>query len=226
MGTSKGYIAPKRPEWTQTKRAITNMLKNPSTSTISKVVDRYANALQMDNLSSSSFPAAVSGFIGLLNSVRANGVDRALKEHGFENLIGKPSSEIIESILYHYSNGNGTIDDNLILDCLSKIMETFQINDLADFNQIGNELLLKELVIEYIQLKFEQLYEEKIRANRTPEEGTRLITEVKDYLRDHLKDSLTVNDLSQINFLNIQGHKFVIETCRSAYALLRSYEEE
>lgn len=226
MGTSKGYIAPTKPEWTQTKRAITSMLKSPSSSTISKVVDRYANALQVDNLSSSSFPAAVSGFIGLLNSVRANGVENALREHGFQSLIGKPSSEIMNAILYQYSNGNGTIDDNLLIDCLSKLMETFQINDLIDFNQVSNEELLKELVIDYIQLKFEQLYEEKIRANRTPAEGSRIIAEVKDYLRDHLKDSLTINDLTGIDFLNIQGQNFIIETCRSAYALLRTYDEE
>ena len=226
MGTSKGYIAPTNPKWSQTKRAITSMLKNPSSSSISKVVDKYADALQEENPSSKSFPSAVSSFIGFLDNIRSNGVDSALREQGFENLIGKPSYEIINAILYYYSNGNGTIDDNLVIDCLSKVMETFQINDLEDFSGIGNEQLLKELIIDYIQSKFEQMYEEKIRANRTPEEGSKIISEVKDYLRDHLKDTLTISDLSNIDFLNIQGQTFIIDTCRSAYTLLRSYDEE
>lgn len=226
MGTSKGYIAPTRPEWTQTKRAITKMLKNPSSANIARVVDRYANALQVDNLTGSSFPVAISGFISLINSVRANGINNALSEHGFESLVNKSSLEIINTILYHYSNGNGTIDDNLIIDCLSKLMETFEIVDLEDFNEYTNEQLLKELIIDYIQLKFEQIYEEKIRVEHTPDESTKILNEVKDYLRDHLIDSLTINDLSEIDFLNIQGQQFIIDTCRDAYTLLRTYDEE
>lgn len=226
MGTSKGYIAPTKPEWTRTKRAITSMLKNPTRSNIATAIDRYANALQTDNFSSSSFPAAVSGFIGLLNSVRANGVDYALREHGFENLIGKPSFEILSALLNHYSNGNGTREDNLIIDCLSKLMETFNVNSLEDFNKVSNEQLLKELIVDYIQMKFEQIYEEKIKANRSPSEGSKILSDVKEYLRDTLMDTLTISDLSNIDFMNIHGQNFIIETCRNAYALLRTYEEE
>jgi len=226
MGTSKGYIAPTKPEWTQTKRAISSMLKDPSSSNIAKTVDRYANALQVDNFSSSSFPSTIGNFIGLVNSVRANGVDGALREHGFENLIGKSNDEILNSLLNHYSNGNGTIDDNLIIDCLSNIMDIFTIDSLEDFNQITNEQLLIELVINYTQLKFEQMFEEKIRADRSPTEGSRIMSDVKNYLRDHLQDNLTISDLSNIDFMNIQGQNFIIETCRSAYALLRTYDEE
>lgn len=75
-------------------------------------------------------------------------------------------------------------------------------------------------------MKFEQIYEEKIRANRSPSEGSQIMSSVKEYLRDTLADTLTIGDLSNIDFMNIHGQDFIVETCRNAYALLRTYDEE
>ena len=48
MGTSKGYISPTRVQWKNAKRAVNDMIKNSSSSTISKAASRFATAMKSD----------------------------------------------------------------------------------------------------------------------------------------------------------------------------------
>ena len=47
MGTSKGYIAPTRPEWSASKRSVSTFLRNRDTDSKAKAVSKFAEAMSM-----------------------------------------------------------------------------------------------------------------------------------------------------------------------------------
>lgn len=53
MGTSKGYIAPKTPHWSQAKRAVTSYINNSGSR--ANAAGKFAQAMRHDISSSESF---------------------------------------------------------------------------------------------------------------------------------------------------------------------------
>ena len=43
MGTSKGYIAPTRIDWSNSKRAVTQMLRDGSTASFTKAASKFVD---------------------------------------------------------------------------------------------------------------------------------------------------------------------------------------
>ena len=48
MGTSKGYIAPTTPQWSQAKRAVTSYIKNGNMESRAKAASKFASAMHHD----------------------------------------------------------------------------------------------------------------------------------------------------------------------------------
>lgn len=84
MGTSKGYISPTRIQWTNAKRSVGQMIKNPSSESISKAASRFSTAMKSDMASAgnATFISAAS-ILGFVNRASSQGIDAALKENNF-----------------------------------------------------------------------------------------------------------------------------------------------
>jgi len=83
MGTSKGYISPTRIEWTNAKRSVGQMIKNPSAESISKAASRFSTAMKSDMASAgnATFISAAASILGFVNRASSQGIDAALKEN-------------------------------------------------------------------------------------------------------------------------------------------------
>ena len=144
MGTSKGYISPTRIEWTNAKRSVGQMIKNPSAESISKAASRFSTAMKSDMASAgnATFISAATSILGFVNRASSQGIDAALKEIDREDLIGRDSSEIWDELLYMYTNEGESDEDSLALDALSLATKNLNI-DLERLSEIQSDVFLR-----------------------------------------------------------------------------------
>lgn len=226
MGTSKGYIAPTRPEWSSAKRAVTGMSGNSNSDSRGKAASRFGTAVKSDGFSSSTFPSAASGIIELMQSVREYGSKEALTRLGFEELINKSNEEIFNEIFLHYANDGAKIEDSLVLDSISLTFSNLKIEDLEMLATISEEMILKEMLVTFAELQFEQKFTESIGKRHSPSETKQIIDEMKAYLRGTLYENLSLNDLNKINFMELSGEQYIIQACNDAFSVFEKVYEE
>jgi len=129
MGTSKGYIAPTRIEWSNSKTAVTQMLREGSTASVAKTASKFATAMKTDTVNGSVFSKAVSGILGLSRNISSHGTDYALNKINRPDLISKSSSEIWNELFNEYTNNSATVEDALAVDALSKSLSNLDIEE-------------------------------------------------------------------------------------------------
>lgn len=227
MGTSKGYIPPTRIQWTQAKRAVTQMLSDNDSASIAKAGSKFATAMKADTTSGSTFSHAVSGILGLSKNIAGHGAAYALNQINRPDLIGKPPIEILDELFHEYTHNGETVEDALAADALSKALKNLNIEDFEQLGNISPEIFLKETLIDYISINFDFRFAEKIGKDRTPAEARRILKEMQDYIRSSLYESLSFGDISTIDFSNLSGSEYVDRALNNAYSVFEElYTEE
>lgn len=224
MGTSKGYIAPTKPEWTSAKRAVSSYLRNRDSDSKSNAVKKYAEAMTSSGMvSNNSFASAAGNVLGFASGVSHNGVDKTLHYFGRDDLIGKDPEYIMNELLDQFTNNQATLEDSLAADALSQTFENLDINTVEDFDSVNLDILLRQLVTEFININFDLRFEEKIGKGRTPAEKTCILGEMHNYIADTLHDCLSQKELQHIDFSNISASKIVQETLEEALSVCANY---
>lgn len=227
MGTSKGYIAPTKPEWTSAKRAVSSFLRNRDSDSKANAVKKYAEAMSSDGMiSSNSFTSAAGKVLGFASGINQNGVDNTLHHLGRDDLIGKDPEYIMNELLDEFTNNQATLEDSVAAEALSQAFEDLDINNVEDFGNINLDILLKQLITEFININFDLRFEEKIGKGRTPAEKTSILGEMHNYIADTLHDSLSKKELQHINLSNIGASKIVKDTLEEALSVCANYYEE
>ena len=81
MGTSKGYILPTKKNWTDAKRAATQLSKENNLNNRIKLASKYANAMKEDSIRNSSESIkSIAKIIGLSQSVASKGAEQTLRD--------------------------------------------------------------------------------------------------------------------------------------------------
>lgn len=226
MGTSKGYIPPTRIQWTNAKRAVTQMLSNRDASSTAKAVSRFATAMKADATPNTTFSKAVTGILGLSKAIAGSGSTNALNQIGRQDLIGKSSEEIWNELLHEYTNNGSTAEDALAADALSKTLENLQIKDLDQLGNVQQDVLLIEMLVNFISINFEYRYSEKIGKDRSPVEATKIIKEIQDYIRSNLYETLKLSDINNVDFLDISNSQYVDKALKDAYSIFENIYTE
>lgn len=220
MGTSKGYIAPTRIQWTQAKRAVTQMLNDRDSDSVAKAGSKFATAMKADATSNSTFAYAASGILSLSKSIAGHGMTYALNQINRPDLIGKPSSEIWDELFHKYTKNGATTEDTLAADALSKAMANLNIMNLEQLGNISQEVLLKEMLIDYIVINFDFRFSEKIGKDRTPAEAHRILEEMQEYIKSNLYEKLNFSDIDNIDFTNLSENEYVDKALNDMYTVL------
>lgn len=227
MGTSKGYIAPTRIQWTQAKRAVTQMLYDRDSISRAKVGSKFATAMQADTTSNGAFSRAASGIISFSKNVANHGTAYALKQINRSDLIGRPPAEIWDELFHEYTNNGSSVEDSLAADALSKAIANLNITDLDQLGSVSPEILLKEMLIDYIAVSFNFRFSERIEKSKAPEEAHRILEEMQEYIKSSLYENLSFSDIEQINFSNLSGNEYVDKALNDAYTVFEElYTEE
>lgn len=98
MGTSKGYIAPTTPQWSQAKRAVTSYIKNGNMESRAKAASKFASAMHHDLASSEQFTKAAGSILSFAQAVSHAGINNALHEFNRNDLIGNHQMKYIMNL--------------------------------------------------------------------------------------------------------------------------------
>lgn len=226
MGTSKGYIAPTRIEWSRTKSAVTEMSKNLNSSSIANATSKYASAMKTDGFQGSTFIHGAAGILGFAKSVANYGLEESLRNIGREDLLGKSSDVIWNELLHYYTNNGSTKEDALAIDALSLSLKNLNVDDFDKLEEMSMDVLLKEMLVNFVELNFEFRFAEKIGKDRNPDETTHILNSVKGYIRSNLYEQLTIKDIVNIDFGSLSGDQYVENSLIDAYTLFQTLYEE
>lgn len=221
MGTSKGYIAPTRPEWSKAKRAISTYLKNGDSESRAIAVSKYAEAMHTGNAGiarGTSFASAAGNVIAFARGVAENGLDKTLSQFGRDDLIGKPPETIIHELLDQFTNHSSTIEDVLASEALSTAFEILDIESPDDLANIDLDAFLLELIIAFVNNDFDFRFYEKVSHGRTPEDTHSILQDIHEYIDGTLRSKLTPADISKIDFSKMAVAKAVSAMLDDAFS--------
>ena len=161
MGTSKGYIAPTRPEWSASKRSVSSFLRHHDTDSKAKAVSKFAEAMSTGSSSSQAFSSAAGNVLSFAKGISTNGLNGTLLLFGRDDLIGKEPDEILNALLDQFTNSGATVEDSLASDALSAAFDELNIITPDDLAHVDLNVLLREMVIAFINFSFDLHYHEK-----------------------------------------------------------------
>jgi hypothetical protein len=229
MGTSKGYIAPTKPEWRAAKRAVSEYIRSGDSDSRAKAVSRFAEAALTSGtagVADSSFISAAGNVLGFARSFSQHGLDNALTEFGMADLIGKEPDEVFDALLDKFANGNATLGDSLSAGALSQAFMNLGIEDVEDFGEVDLNILLREMVIEYVNQKFDLCFDEKIGKDGLLKEKFEILKDMHEYISNTLHGSMSEKDIGSMDLMNIQKSSIVSEALQDAYKIcIDNYKE-
>ena len=218
MGTSKGYIPPTKPEWSNAKRAVSGFLRNRDSDSRANVIQKFGEAMNSGiAVGTASFANAAGNIIAFAQDIKKYGLEHGLVNFRRSDLIGKSSKEILQELLYQFTNNSSSIEDSLAADSLSQALENLQIDSIDQLENVDLDVLLKEMVISYVLISFDLNFEEKIGKGRTSSEKFEILDEMHSYIADELHASLHSKELEQIDLGNISAAGIVQRTLNEAY---------
>jgi hypothetical protein len=226
MGTSKGYIAPTKGEWTKSKRAVTKMINGSVSEELPNVIRKYATAVSNDPDFANIFSKSVSNLLGISRAIRVNGLENALDEYDKAYLIEKSAKEIWNELFDEYSSGGSTKEEALSNDALSKAINNLNIESLDDLVNYNQESLLKELLSCFACIFFAFIYEEQISKAKTPQQTNIILKEVERYIRSIIFENVDITQLKDSDFINISNSETVKNVIEDAYNTMKNYYGE
>ena len=215
MGTSKGYIAPTTSHWSTAKRAVTAFINNRDFDSKAKAASKYATAMKTDMSTGGSFQSAAARTLGIEKS-----------ENNREYLIGKPAEVVLTELLHEFTNSGASVEDNMAADALSQAMDNLKIEDIADIGNVSVDILLKEMLKEYIKENFDFRYEEKISKGKTPAQTSAILNDMHEYIENSIDGDLNLDNLKSVDFSNMGTSQIVEDALRDALSVLEKYYGE
>ena len=218
MGTSKSYIAPTKPIWSEAKRAVSSLLRNNNSESRSKAVSKFAQAMaSAGNASNDRFAISAGNVLDFARNVSSYGVNDALATFGLSDLIDKDPSEIMDALIDQFVNNDATLSDSITGDALSLAFSNLKIESPEDFGNVGINVLLREMIIEYINMNFDLRYEEKIGKGRLPDEKFLILNDVHKHIANLVIEMLDDYEMAKIDFNQLKASEIVANTLNDAY---------
>lgn len=217
MGTSKGYIAPKKTEWSKARRAVSTYLRNRDEESKADAVRKYAEAMKISGSSvSSSFSVSAGNILNFVKAINSSGIDNTLHSLGRDDLIGQDPEVVLNELLNQFTNDAATLEDSLAAAALSQAFDNLKIETIEDLGSIDIDVLLREMVTEFININFDLRFEEKMGKGRTPSEKSNIMEEMHNYIADIIHAVLSTEEMKQLNFAKMEAETIVQKTLTNA----------
>ena len=226
MGTSKGYIPPTTVHWTQAKRAVSGYIKNSDAGAKENAASKFAGAMRHDMTTSREFSSAVGNILSFAKAVSQGGINNALRDFNRSDLIGKTAEEIFNELINEFTHNGSTTEDYLSAEAISSALKELNIVDMEQLKEFTPDILLKEMLIEYIKFSFAFRYEEKILMKKTPAETKELIQKMNKYISDELHSKLSLEDLKNVDFNHMHSSNIVAKALEDAYQVFETFYGE
>ena len=219
MGTSKGYIAPSTPHWSQAKRQLTTYIGNQTSDNRRITTRKYAQAMSTEGFNNSSVVTNFSKMASFASTIHQLGYETALQEIGREDLLDMNSEDALNELMYYFANDCITIDDKITLDCISESLLILGIHQPEDLKNTETNKLIKVLICLFAKFKFAQLFDKQIR-NKDSVNADKIVLELQDYVYYTMDNALTDEKLLSINPKNLADEKIVKGIIKEAFKLM------
>ena len=226
MGTSKGYIPPTTVHWTQAKRAVSGYIKNGDEGSRANAANKFARAMRHDMATSSAFSSAAGNILSFARAVSNGGINNALRDFSRSDLIGRSAEEIYNELINEFTRHGNTTEDYLSAEAISSALKELNIVDMEQLKEFTPDVLLKEMLIEYIKFSFAFRYEEKILVKKNPAETKVLIQKMNEYISDELHNKLSIDDLKNVDFNRMYSSNIVAKALEDAYQVFEMFYGE
>ncbi len=222
MGTSKGYIAPSTPAWSQAKRSVSRFLSTPTSHERSHAASKYAQAMNSGSYSTEHVARVFSGVINFSSTSSGRGYASALRNIEREDILNLSPAEALSELVSHFANDGSTIDDKIAIDCISESFDVLNILNPDDLQNIDANRLLKELVCQFAKHKFAQMFDKQIRT-KCPiiEEANARIADMQEFIYYTMEQQLTAEVLREINPQNLADEAIVQNTINKGFELIK-----
>jgi hypothetical protein len=235
MGTSKGYQPPKGYLWSDSKRAVSSMVRNNFESeSIGKAVGRYNQAVRQGGAYRRQQDLSVAGSkaVGFFSMAKMQGLEKALEHVGLNDLIGKSNVEIYMGLLDYFAGSSSTLDDSIVRDSMAELLKELflDVSDEKSFEDIISDLdmnkFIKDLITKFIQKDFFVNFSEKIEAKcKNIDEYKDAEKKIKDYIKVKIDTRYSTDDLSKIDWHGQQGKTFINDRCNEVIKVFDIYLE-
>lgn len=250
MGTSKGYDMPTGGDWTPLKKEATRFVKGGGSGPVSpaRLLRDYlaanggARALSRGEGGSGrgNTGGAVGGRTGgrggraarkvgrnlgsFLSSVGSVGLDEALREVGFADLIGRPAEEVSAGLLNALSDPANTLDEHAARLALAKLNDEI-LRGAESYDDVGRSLsealdqwgltsILASFFGHYIYERFcRDFYEDWVKRVGSAPTG-RLLKSIKDCINSSLKAKLIGRDVARMDWRGREGFRLTEQVMR------------
>ncbi|HBV97355.1 MAG: hypothetical protein JL50_08710 [Peptococcaceae bacterium BICA1-7] len=228
MGTSKGYIPPKSPHWSQAKGAVTRMSNGIySSENAKKAISKFAEAYSTTHLPNSNVSAVAGGVINFLNSIRNSGLQETAKNFGLDSLLDKEGVILYQGIIDYFARDLSSIDGQIIRDSLSETLEEFEIKTFSDFSDVTSEEFLITFIVEFAIKNFEECFSEKILSNKENMSDYDLIIDnVSRIIENRIVTDMEINNALKIDYLSKEGQDYIKSVCTDCFNSLINIGED
>ena len=175
---------------------------------------------------SSAFSSAAVNILSFARAVSQGGINNALRDFNRSDLIGKSSEEIFNELINEFTRNGNTTEDYLSAEAISSALKELNIVDMEQLKEFTPDVLLKEMLIEYIKFSFAFRYEEKILMKKTPAETKELIQKMNKYISDELHSKLGLEDLKNVDFNQMHSSNIVAKALEDAYQVFEMFYGE
>lgn len=250
MGTSKGYGMPVGGDWTPLKKAATSFVntKGQDLASVGNLLNSYLKAnggvqafvrgqagSQQSSRTGSQQGSGTAGrktgqnLGGFLASVGDLGLDKALREAGLSDLIGKSATEVSTGLLDFLAGPANTLDEQAARSALTKIndelLKDTQTYDDVDkaFSKSLDKDRIERIVTTFFgyylyELFCRDFYEQWVKKVGTDQANQSLYS-VKDCIEWSLKSKLTNKDVAKIDWYGQQGQKLIQQIMQETLAI-------
>ncbi len=154
---------------------------------------------------------------GFLSSVGAVGLEDALRERGLDDLVGKPASEVADTLLDEFAGPASTLDNALARESLAEIRDEI-LKDAETFEDVEDQLnaaidefgifgILASFFGHYIFKMFcRNFYEEWVKKVGDAKANSSL-NQIKDYITSSLRSKLAGRKVETVDWKKEEGRE-------------------
>ncbi|WAH37047.1 hypothetical protein [Alicyclobacillus dauci] len=224
MGTSKGYDAPKTPQWADLKRKVTTFAKEgrPGPINAKQLVGQFiranggAHAIAYSGgigaRSAQTVARNLGAFISLIHNV---GFAEAITRSGLEHLRGLPTSEIILTLIDYIGEDASIIDQVDARNALSQLMAEM-FNEAEGIDGVGEVLeyyidsenltrLLEKFFAYYVYQQFCRSFYERLASKVGIAQADAFLDDILDYIKSEITVLTMDRDVAQVDWNGQEG---------------------
>ncbi|SFA58561.1 hypothetical protein SAMN05216169_10765 [Anoxybacillus pushchinoensis] len=234
MGTSKGYIPPTGYLWSDSKRAVTNMVRSGFTpSSVGKAVSSFSKAMRDGRKSYSNSVGNIGAkSVNFIEAVRQYGFLEALEKVGLSHLRNLPAEKIRSGLLEYFNESGNDLYESVAQQSMSELMRELLMSaeNEEDYNNIIGSIdtgeFIREFIIKFIQNCFFTNFAEKLMTMfNTLNKYDTAEESVKTYIRTTIESEFSIEDIQKVDWNGMQGRQIIEEKCNKAFEILSVWSE-